>query len=174
MKSHALRGWVECSDGRLYHPVIAELAMDAWETKRDKSRKGKAGAAKRWNPGSPQASLLDSSGIAREEKGKEGKRMEEEFDSNRVPEWIDPKVWHDFVEFRKEIKHPLTPRSIKIIWEDLLEWKGEGHDPNLCLRQSMKNSWRGVFRVKGDQSRGGAPGGRSSVVDRFVEKGTTH
>lgn len=28
-----LRGWVECSDGRLYHPVVAEKAKDAWRTK---------------------------------------------------------------------------------------------------------------------------------------------
>ncbi|MCJ2131311.1 DUF1376 domain-containing protein, partial [Methylobacterium sp. E-045] len=27
----ALYGWVECSDGRLYHPVIAEKAIEAWE-----------------------------------------------------------------------------------------------------------------------------------------------
>jgi len=27
----ALRGWITCSDGRLYHPLIAELALDAWD-----------------------------------------------------------------------------------------------------------------------------------------------
>ncbi len=26
----ALRGFVECADGRLYHPVVAEKALDAW------------------------------------------------------------------------------------------------------------------------------------------------
>jgi hypothetical protein len=41
----ALRGWVECSDGRLYHPLIAEKAVDAWasrvkhEAKREAERK---------------------------------------------------------------------------------------------------------------------------------------
>jgi len=29
----ALRGWVKCSDGRLYHPVVAEKARDAWQAK---------------------------------------------------------------------------------------------------------------------------------------------
>jgi hypothetical protein len=28
-----LRGWVECSDGRLYHPVVAEKAAEAWDGK---------------------------------------------------------------------------------------------------------------------------------------------
>jgi len=30
IKSHAMRGWVECSDGRLYHPVVAEKVNKAW------------------------------------------------------------------------------------------------------------------------------------------------
>lgn len=29
----ALRGWVMCSDGRLYHPVVAEKAVEAWRAK---------------------------------------------------------------------------------------------------------------------------------------------
>lgn len=29
----ALRGWVKCSDGRLYHPVVAEKATEAWQKK---------------------------------------------------------------------------------------------------------------------------------------------
>ena len=33
VKKGALRGWVECDDGRLYHPVIAEKALDALEGK---------------------------------------------------------------------------------------------------------------------------------------------
>ena len=31
VKAGALRGWVECEDGRLYHPVVADKALDAWE-----------------------------------------------------------------------------------------------------------------------------------------------
>jgi hypothetical protein len=31
IKPMALRGWVLCDDGRLYHPVIAEKALEAWE-----------------------------------------------------------------------------------------------------------------------------------------------
>ena len=33
VKEGALRGWVLCSDNRLYHPVIAEKANDAWVAK---------------------------------------------------------------------------------------------------------------------------------------------
>lgn len=33
VKAEALRGFVECSDGRLYHATIAEKAREAWEAK---------------------------------------------------------------------------------------------------------------------------------------------
>lgn len=33
VKAEALRGFVECSDGRLYHATIAEKAREAWESK---------------------------------------------------------------------------------------------------------------------------------------------
>jgi hypothetical protein len=33
VRQGALRGWITCNDGRLYHPVIAEKALDAMESK---------------------------------------------------------------------------------------------------------------------------------------------
>lgn len=32
-RSGALRGWIKCDDGRLYHPVVAEKANEAWRAK---------------------------------------------------------------------------------------------------------------------------------------------
>ena len=43
VKAVALRGFVPCSDGRLYHPVIAEKAVEAWR------RKGEMQEARRSN-----------------------------------------------------------------------------------------------------------------------------
>lgn len=31
LRDMALRGWIKCSDGRLYHPVVSEKARDAWQ-----------------------------------------------------------------------------------------------------------------------------------------------
>ncbi|MGX0136312.1 DUF1376 domain-containing protein [Cupriavidus metallidurans] len=33
VRAGALRGWVECSDGRLYHPVVCEKARESWKAK---------------------------------------------------------------------------------------------------------------------------------------------
>lgn len=46
---HALRGWISCSDGRLYHPVVCERALEAWVEKLVSSLSGAIGNSKRWN-----------------------------------------------------------------------------------------------------------------------------
>lgn len=33
VRAGALRGWLRCTDGRLYHPVVAEKANEAWKGK---------------------------------------------------------------------------------------------------------------------------------------------
>ena len=33
VRDMALHGWVKCSDGRLYHPVVAEKAREAWQSR---------------------------------------------------------------------------------------------------------------------------------------------
>ena len=48
VKEHALRGWLQCTDGKLYHPVVAEKALEAWMTKLLSSLSGATGNAKRW------------------------------------------------------------------------------------------------------------------------------
>jgi hypothetical protein len=34
VKAQAMRGWVKCSDGRLYHKTVAEVALEAWEQRK--------------------------------------------------------------------------------------------------------------------------------------------
>lgn len=45
VKAMALRGWIRCRDGRLYHPVVAEKAREAWEHRLAQ----RARANKRWS-----------------------------------------------------------------------------------------------------------------------------
>jgi hypothetical protein len=48
VREHALRGWLLCDDGRLYHSVIAEKAVEAWEKKVRQRERGRRGNAVRW------------------------------------------------------------------------------------------------------------------------------
>lgn len=45
----ALRGWVLCSDGRLYHPMLVEAVQEALQ----KSQRGRRSAENRWNLDAP-------------------------------------------------------------------------------------------------------------------------
>lgn len=46
LREVAMRGFVKCADGRFYHPVIAEKALEAWNHRQAQ----RARAAKRWTP----------------------------------------------------------------------------------------------------------------------------
>lgn len=62
VKARALHGWTECSDGRMYHEVVAGGVNDAFERRRKASVKGKAGAAKRHGAGNATATENLSTG----------------------------------------------------------------------------------------------------------------
>ena len=47
-RDKALRGWTLCDDGRLYHPLIAEAALEAWISRLLARLNGSAGNARRW------------------------------------------------------------------------------------------------------------------------------
>lgn len=42
IKENVMRGWISCSDGRLYHPVVAAIALDVWDKKRKKTAENTA------------------------------------------------------------------------------------------------------------------------------------
>lgn len=48
VKDHVLRSWVDGGNGRLYHPVVAEKALEAWIEKLSAAIAGNTGNAKRW------------------------------------------------------------------------------------------------------------------------------
>jgi hypothetical protein len=64
LREHVMRGWVKCSDGRWYHPVVAEKALEAWAKHKKQSSKGKAGALKRWGTGIASATKNNGTGNA--------------------------------------------------------------------------------------------------------------
>jgi hypothetical protein len=72
-----------------------------------------------------------------------------------LPEDIDSEIWREFKEMRKKIKAPMTDRAQKEICKDLQGIHTEtGQDKNEILKKSIKNSWRGVFKMKDQNSSG--------------------
>lgn len=49
VKDGAMRGWLLCNDGRLYHPVVAEKALEAWRSKLEQRWKTECARIKKHN-----------------------------------------------------------------------------------------------------------------------------
>ena len=60
VKGMALRGWVECSDGRLYHPVVAEQAISAWEERIEYRREVEGANERKRRERAERASMFDA------------------------------------------------------------------------------------------------------------------
>jgi hypothetical protein len=64
VKTYVLQGWVDGGDGRLYHPVVAEKALEAWIQKLAAAITGSHGNVKRWgiaiDTGELREQLLDA------------------------------------------------------------------------------------------------------------------
>ncbi len=167
MKEHCMRGWMLCSDGRWYHPVVAEKALDSWDKLLINRQRGKNSAAKRVINASLGLNLDESPGetprATIEGKGIEGKEKHTPPPPFQLPDWIDKAAWDGFVEMRRLTKDPLTPRAMDLTVKKLSDLKAGGHDPNSCLDQSTQRGWSGVFPVHKDS---GAPGRQNALESR--------
>lgn len=84
VRDMALRGWVKCSDGRLYHPVVCEKALGAWGHRQSQ----RARANRRWQ--SHGNATADAAGYAtalprdmpRQCKGEGEGQLREEIDAS--------------------------------------------------------------------------------------------
>lgn len=83
IRERSLHGFVVCSDGRLYHPVLAAIALEVWEGRKTASVKGKLGASKRWEKHRQLKEMAQASGkngpgngTTKKKDGREVKRSE--------------------------------------------------------------------------------------------------
>ena len=59
VKANAMRGWILCSDGRLYHPVVASIALDVWAKKTRKRTENEADRLRKQNKRTGQSRRSD-------------------------------------------------------------------------------------------------------------------
>lgn len=166
LKDDLLRGWVACSDGRLYHPVVAKLAIEAYTEKlaqrartkaaneaRERERNRKKGTERddgrdvdrndaRDVPRNDQRDVHQGTG-----KG-QGRDRDLKPNAAAPPEWVDPEAWVAYVAMRDRIRKPMTARAKELAIGRLTELRDQGQDAKAVLEQSVFNSWQGLFAVK--------------------------
>lgn len=64
VRDGALRGWAKADDGLLYHPVVAEKALEAWLEKLAQRLSSGAGNAKRWKVAFDPQPIRDAISVA--------------------------------------------------------------------------------------------------------------
>lgn len=62
-----------------------------------------------------------------------------------LPSFVDPKVWDEWLEYRKEIKKKMTPATIKKQLKLLAE---NEKDYKEIIERSIQNGWTGLFPLK--------------------------
>lgn len=83
IKDQAMRGWVLCSDGRLYHKTVAEVALEAWASRlrnREKQARWRNKDRSVTPPVTGAETVTQPSRNAGE--GREGKGREEDSEAN--------------------------------------------------------------------------------------------
>lgn len=86
-----------------------------------------------------------------------------------LPDWLPERAWQDFVEFRKAIKKPMTPKAQELAIGELGKLKGDGQDPVSVIHQSIVRNWAGLFALKEQQA--GQPKRHSEFDKRDYREG---
>jgi hypothetical protein len=163
VRNHAMRGWIECKDGRLYHPVVVELARDAWDKLLVNRQRGLAGALKKHGrTTSPTTQDLWSEAGNR---SKENVREGEAGEPFALPDWLPAENWSAFEQMRTRIKKPLTEFAKKLVVKELIKLQAAGQDPVACLDQSTRCCWQDVYAVKDSAARSGGAAGKQSALE---------
>jgi hypothetical protein len=88
---------------------------------------------------------------------------------NKKSNHIDDPLFEVMEEFRKmraKIKKPLTDYAEKLVRKDLMKWyPTEPHKQIVCVENSIRGSWQGIFPLKDDAQHDTGPPKLSGYVD---------
>lgn len=80
------------------------------------------------------------------------KRREEEKTEDKaqapLPDWLPMEAWSGFVEMRKRIRKPMTPRAQQLVLKALEDMRAKGLSVAQALDNSTRNSWVDVYAPK--------------------------
>lgn len=78
-----------------------------------------------------------------------------------LPTSINPDLWREFLEHRRKLKAPMTPRAEALNARKLLTLSGgDPHIATAIIEQSIANGWRGVFPLNDRDQHAAMPSGK--------------
>jgi hypothetical protein len=67
-----------------------------------------------------------------------------------LPEWLDPELWDEWEQHRREKKRPMTPTSALKSIEKLAAFRAKGITPKSVIDHSIANGYQGLFSPTSD------------------------
>lgn len=83
-----------------------------------------------------------------------------------IPDYINAETWAAFMDVRKKARAVNSPFAIRLLLKDLANFKNECQDPNAVIEQSIRNGWRGLFRLKDQPA---SPNAQPKPAHRNIE-----
>lgn len=74
-----------------------------------------------------------------------------------LPAWLPESVWGSYLDHRKAMKSPMTPRAQELTIRKIVEIRDSGHDPVAAIEQTIINGWKGVFPPRDPPNQRAAP-----------------
>ena len=171
VRAGAMRGWVACSDGRYYHPVIAEKAIAAWDAKKAQRLRTENATKARWKADGIRNG--DRNGIRDgvQGKGREGRLKGEEktpplppaggvalpFESDAFKS-----AWAAWKEHRRRLRKPMTDHAQRLTLAKLPKVEATAIT---WINTAIERGWQGIFEPKADGGR--TPINRSKLVNTW-------
>lgn len=169
VRNVALRGFAKCSDGRLYHQVLAPLAVEAWEFRnRQRNRTAAAREAalsqrQSQKPPQPQkTSVTESTG-----QDRTGQRQDRESKAStrarKTPIQPDFKISQRLEAWALEKGFDRLPEHLEAFRSKCLAKGYEYIDWDAALMEAIREDWAGLRRSNGS-------GGQSANKQESLEQ----
>lgn len=62
----------------------------------------------------------------------------------KLPDWLDPEVWSDYIDHRRVLKKPMSKRAKELAIMKLDKLRHH-EDPRVIVDRSIDNGWAGLF-----------------------------
>lgn len=163
-RDETMNGWVKCSDGRLYHPVVCDKALEAWDRKQKQRRRTAAATSARTTAPLRQRNddrnVHQGTGtVDREKEGRKEEAQQRVRGTRLPPDWhpepsliawaqserTDLDVSTEVETFRDYWHARAGPGSVKLDWvKTFRNWirnshgnsrKANGHDLDTAARR---------------------------------------
>lgn len=155
VKDMALRGFLKCDDGRLYHPVVCEKANEAWGKKQSYRDRSKKGNAKRWGSqkdeqqASPKDAVAIPKGVLERPKGQQQGQGQEDIVGDDAGA-IEIAVLTDELARMARVRH-VDPGRIGQHMDLVREWIDHGataDDMRDAVREGITSASAAIHSLK--------------------------